>query len=698
MYEFKRFLRPANFDLAFTRVLTSSNGSYKNFFRHYYASYDLARKENLKHLIAEIVSGKYQPSRPRHIYYPKSSGVLRPITLLRVEDQIVYQALLNVVAERFSNLQSGHAFTRTFGALFQGPSSDFFYYDWHHAYEQFNFAIEQAVAAKQDYFSEFDLVSFYELIDHGILRTTLSKRIKSPEFLDFLFNCLGHWTHNKTGELRHGVPQGPAPSAFLAECILFTMDSLKFKGVTYLRYIDDIRILSASPTPIRRALIQLDLKSKALGLVPQAQKITAPRKVADASEITKKIPSLVLEQESQAKLSQKVVRKLFKDSLLKDKSGWRVINPTHFKYSLGRLNANPTILKRVAEIAGRQPELATQIGAYFQKFPKSKEVVSLIHALLDKDPVYDAVAASYVDALDVCDPGTGMGKHLTLVDNVSKATEEKSLLVPLACETFRGRRIHLPKALSMIQTQKEKLVRSLLVERLFRDANQASFNIKKGQGILETMCCDSDPDLSRYAAATLLEFAEPAWKAPPCASSSVARLLFGVGKTSTGPRLATVLDVFFKEVLGIATKMKWKKALGSDLAALEQRCLRVQTLRNGDQTARILIIDTFNDFLCQKFCSVHPSLSGPYKSAAGKKHHPDFGAWISQPQQAKLLPNANAWFVSIHDARIKSDLAHASQSAGGKHTKPITRQQAEKLWAGAKVAYSELLQEWSLQL
>src|ERR1035441_3147979 len=49
-----------------------------------------------------------------------------------------------------------------------------------------------------------------------------SQRVKSPELLDLLFDCLRKWSENDDGRcLGHGVPQGPEPSAFLAECFLF---------------------------------------------------------------------------------------------------------------------------------------------------------------------------------------------------------------------------------------------------------------------------------------------------------------------------------------------------------------------------------------------------------------------------------------------------------------------------------------------
>ena len=44
----------------------------------------------------------YEPSPAGNVYPPKKSGVLRAYTLLAIEDQITYQALANIVAERLA--------------------------------------------------------------------------------------------------------------------------------------------------------------------------------------------------------------------------------------------------------------------------------------------------------------------------------------------------------------------------------------------------------------------------------------------------------------------------------------------------------------------------------------------------------------------------------------------------------------------
>ena len=269
-----RFLRLSNFQLAFQRILRGGNKDYKRFYRHLFSSYNLALDDNLRDLIDDVKTGRFHPDPTTLVFQPKKTGVLRPLTLLSLKDLIVYQAIVNEVAIAFEQEQQKHAFNNTFGAIFAGKIDEFFYRSWKVTYGKYNEAITKAYKSGNHYIADFDLVSFYELIDHHLLRTCLSRRVKSPELLEFLFVCLHNWTTDKAGDhLKHGVPQGPEASAFLAECFLLHFDEQKFKNVTYLRYIDDIKLMGKSRSSVRKALVKLDLESKHLGLVPQAQKI-----------------------------------------------------------------------------------------------------------------------------------------------------------------------------------------------------------------------------------------------------------------------------------------------------------------------------------------------------------------------------------------------------------------------------------------
>jgi len=287
----KAFITPNNFKLAFERIVRSGNQEYKQFYRPLLRSYALALDNNVAELVHLIRTDRYRPSRSQIVYQPKKSGVLRPISVLSLDDLIVYQGMVNVIANEFEPEQKKFALRRTFGSVYAGPSSHFFFRSWKSSYRAYRKAVEAAYSEGRHWVADFDLVSFFELIDHNLLAETIGKKIKNSEFLQLLKMCLGRWSlGDGFRRIEHGVPQGPEGSAFLAECILFSVDREAFKNCVTVRYVDDIKLLSRSEVGVRRALVKLDLLSKDLGLVPQAQKIEC-REVKNVKEILKTLPS-----------------------------------------------------------------------------------------------------------------------------------------------------------------------------------------------------------------------------------------------------------------------------------------------------------------------------------------------------------------------------------------------------------------------
>jgi hypothetical protein len=338
------FLNLDNFMVAWERILHGSNLQYKRLFAHLFPSYNISADANLKELVQRIRNNHYSPSAPITVYYPKSSRILRPITLLSITDQVVYQAIANYVANRFFRTLVRNYGVKTFGAQFAGSRSSFFYRPWKKAYRRFTSSIRSAYFRGNDILADFDLVSFFDLIDHKILRNILEKKVKNGEILDLLCECLEKWTSgNPSTYLRgHGIPQGPEPSAFLAEIILSDFDRAGYRNVVYLRYVDDIKLLGRDFAPIRRALLRLDLQAKRLGLVPQAQKIEI-RPVTNIASQLKSIPSNIAgatgpqKRLSLTKSTVRRLRRMLRNSVRRTKGDVAVINETHFKFALYRL-------------------------------------------------------------------------------------------------------------------------------------------------------------------------------------------------------------------------------------------------------------------------------------------------------------------------------------------------------------------------
>lgn len=696
-----------NFKLAFERIKRGGNKEYKQLLRHLLPSYGLAGDEELRDLISQIRQGTYEPRPPVVVHVPKENGILRPLALLSIRDLVVYQGLVNQIACAWEKEQSKYAFTKSFGAIFAGRNSPFFYRSWKVCYAAYNQAIGDAFEQGKEFVADFDLVSFYELIAHDLLAHILRAHVRSDELLDLLFRCLAIWRANDKGEpVGHGIPQGPEPSAFLAECLLFRFDALRFRDVTYLRYVDDIKLMAETEVPLRRALLQLDMESKKLGLVPQAQKIEV-RRASSLSAIRKTVPSKIISAVSdkpKSSSAQKKLIRLFRASQQKSKGEWLITDPTKFKFALSNLKPRRDVLKRVGLLLPRKPALSWLFASYLKQFPGNREAAEILRLALESDPVYDAVAGDYIDALDRCEPTTTKrnSSWRRAVDTVLRRSVERSILIRVPILVFKGRRYGAQRAVDLIGLESEPLARGIAIHRLFGEDADAPYRCAQCSPLLETEVARHDADLARYCGSLLLLNAWP-WPArgrSPIgrnAADSVKILLKALGLRRRGPRKPSVIDTFFRHRQNIRIPINWRKALGRDWQAAEQKCLRFENLRGADPSTRVMILDTFNETLIQAFSRRHPLLTGPYKKAAGGAPHPDYGNWLHHPSLAGTLPRAISWLRNVHAHRVRADLAHARQKAGkhkGKPTRPVAHRTADHLIKQGQHAWAELILSW----
>ena len=689
-----------NLALAFDRVVRGSNRDYKQYYRHLYPSYTLAQPALLGAISEELRKGTYQPNLPTLIYQPKKTGILRPLALLTLKDQIVYQAIVNRVADRMAHEHGRHALTRRFGALYASKGSPFFFRSWKVAYGVYNRAIAKAFNGGRHWVGEFDLVSCYELIDHNLLRAGLARRVRDPELLDLLGTCLGTWTTNSSGShVRHGLPQGPEASAFLAECVLSRFDSVLLKDVTYLRYIDDIRLLARDEPTLRKALLRLDLVSKDLGLVPQAQKIGITH-CKSVDEVIKTVPSsLVAVRAPGSVVKQSQLLAMWRKSLKKAGGRWLVDDPTRFRFAVYRMTPRRAVLRRNSQLLVSRPDLAPTLAYYFAHFANDREAADLLLAVLEQDPTYDASAAAYIEAMDICEPDTKTTAYRRVIHTTKRRSVEHSILIRIAALRFRAKRASAKEAITLLRKESNPHVVGLALARICAGAGGDPFSVRALQGLLADLVVGGDGDLARYAAALLIDAAAESgkpWKAPPKPNPAVADLLVALGLRSRGSTRRTAVELYFDR-LGVVAPLKWKKALKGDLPDLERRVVRLQHLRLTDPSAFALMLDTFNEGLLQAFSKQHPTLASAFKAASGPNPHPDYGNWLHNGSLAATLPTSISWFERVHVLRLTADLAHVKHKKGplkGKATKKISHRQIAAILSSAPAAWEDLIHEW----
>ena len=311
---------------------SNPDADYKSYHRDSYSAYAIADQPALEDLRKRLSQGAFAPHHSCKIYLPKKSGVLRPYTLMTAEDQIVYQAMVNVVAERFYPRARPRYYVQTFGHLYAGKASPWFYRKWSDGYRKFNETLRQAFNGGLKFTASFDLTACYDSLDHGVLSHFLKKLGCDDDFCRTLMGLLRHWAatderiyHN------HGIPQGPLGSGLLAEVVLQHFDAWRGSPnrIRYLRYVDDIRLLAKTPRDLRRMLVHLDRLSKDIGVFPQSNKIEIHeiKNVDDELKSVSSPPEIVIR--TRIRNQRKLRRRLTELS-----RRFEVTNPTRWKYLL----------------------------------------------------------------------------------------------------------------------------------------------------------------------------------------------------------------------------------------------------------------------------------------------------------------------------------------------------------------------------
>ena len=128
--DLKRAFEKKNLERCWLWINTNTDNNYKTYFRSLYQSFSLALDENLDKLHRDLISHRYKPELSIKLYIPKKSGVLRPISLLNIRDQIVYLSMISVIAEKLVKKADKNYNKSVFGHLYAGKTSIFFYKKW----------------------------------------------------------------------------------------------------------------------------------------------------------------------------------------------------------------------------------------------------------------------------------------------------------------------------------------------------------------------------------------------------------------------------------------------------------------------------------------------------------------------------------------------------------------------------------------
>ena len=399
MADLDQLRHPENLRRAWRWIRSNSDAAYKNYFRPLYQHYAVAEEALLDDLADRLKRDIYEPKPSSKLFHPKTSGILRPISLLTVEDQIVYQAAVNLIAEKLQPRVVHRYNKQVFGHLYAGKRSTWFYRKWSDGYKAFNDAARRAVADGFVQTGRFDLTACYDSLDHNVLKYFLSKIGMDPDFCVKLAAWLEKWTATDLGIFHnHGIPQGPLSSGLLSEVVLSHFDELRLKGVDfrYFRYVDDVRLFAKTELDLRYLLVALDMLSKDIGLFPQSGKIGIHRVVNIEDELK------TVSNPPEAAIARPFVdQKKLLARLVSLTPSYKIHDVTRFRYLLAHATPNYRLTARLWRVLENHPEVYQNVCRYLRRYDKIPRVpAQMLVEQVRTRTLYPAVRAEFISAAD----------------------------------------------------------------------------------------------------------------------------------------------------------------------------------------------------------------------------------------------------------------------------------------------------------
>lgn len=217
----------------------------------------------------ELAAG-YQPRSSHMCWALKPGGLLRPGTVLEVEDELVYNMLLGrllpQLRRQLADLQGNPDLSYI---LADSADDTAWIRTGFRLWTQWRKRSIERLDQGASYMLVADITGFYDNIDIRKLMSHMRAACGARDELKLLGNCLSKWARPRD----RGIPQGYSASHLLAKLFLEPVDrALMNDGYVHLRYVDDYRVFLESKRQGRAAIARLTALLHRTGLSLQSAK------------------------------------------------------------------------------------------------------------------------------------------------------------------------------------------------------------------------------------------------------------------------------------------------------------------------------------------------------------------------------------------------------------------------------------------
>lgn len=500
------FLTVGNFQLAWDRVVRSKHGDTKD--RLALRAFNFSLERNLRLLIDRIARDTYKPFPALKTYQPKSAGTLRTKPILTVPDRIVYQAVGNVIADSTAPHLIIFADQQVYAHLYAGARRKYMLKNWREQYRKFIKALERAWSRGNRWVVQADIASYYDSIDHNLLIDLIRHWVPDDGLLQFLRKCLRTWTpHRDVLYLDRGLPQGYETSDFLATLFLYSVDhELCEKGYDdkYRRYVDDIRLFLSTKDKAQRALIDLDLSLKSIGLILQANKTSIRRidSIDDQRDPQWGLLSFVDQiAPTQPRQAQGELRRVFFDALdaMSDEFA-----ESRLVFALGRLDRYDDVRDQVLRLLDTVPWRSRSLTGYLQVFTGDAYTIDRLTDFVQRHRVYGWHLKNCLECL------LQIARPEDLYAICQEWVRESSLPWYQRLAAAEGLS-QIPESVAFCNAWAEREGNYMVREALFASCYKLANDLPQQTRVIRAMLTDQDEAIKRVGLYFLLAHDELSW-------------------------------------------------------------------------------------------------------------------------------------------------------------------------------------------
>ncbi len=224
----------------------------------------------LDDLSARIRNDEYHPKPTYICNVPKGDGLVRPGSILSVDDRIVFYACVGAC---MPNIYETLKWSQGIVDFSYEISNEFENAKWLEnlfiGWDKFRTMSLQKIKNGISYIITTDISNYYESINITTLMSDLKNAHTDDDIVNLLNSCLDRWAQS----MGRGIPQGYAPSDFLGKLYFNSVDlNLRAMGYDHFRYVDDIRIFCKDEVEAKKALVDLTELLRKRGLSLQSAK------------------------------------------------------------------------------------------------------------------------------------------------------------------------------------------------------------------------------------------------------------------------------------------------------------------------------------------------------------------------------------------------------------------------------------------